>query len=185
MFDAGEIFTRQFIPHGDGYVFFPSMRSGGKFVTAEEFERLVANHQRVAGPGAIGKITALLLVAIVLWVVASDALGAPRWAGNVFIGAAAAAIIARLGWAAFAPRRLVKGREDVVPPRSASQARRAARGLVDWPFVIVALIGSGGAFVASLVSSERSFSRWAWLIGGGAMFAAYVWIGVQKLRDRR
>ena len=62
MFDTMDAFTRQFTPVDGGYLYYPSKNDGGKLVTAEEFESLVADWQRVAGRS--GRWKAVGLVAL-------------------------------------------------------------------------------------------------------------------------
>ena len=42
----------------------------------------------------------------------------------------------------------------------------------------------GTVFIATLAHPVHEISWWAWLVGSGAMSAAYGWVGWKKLRDR-
>jgi len=63
------------------------------------------------------------------------------------------------------------------------EARRAARSALNWRFILFCLLFSGAAFWGHVLSSDRSLGSWLWIIGGGAMFVAYLWIGFRKLTD--
>ena len=185
MFDATRAFTRQFKPVDGGYVYYPSRKAGGKLVSVDEYEMLVADWQRIAGTRGHWKTVGLLFLAILLWTLASTALALPEWSNWIIILATVAGLSGWLLWASLAPSRLVSQRPDFVPPRPASAARREARAALNWPFILFALLPSGAAFVATVSSSDRSLSWLAWLIGSGAFFAGYLWIAFQKLRDRQ
>ena len=57
MFDAAGAFTRQFKPVDGGYVYYPSRKAGGKLVTVDEYETMVANWQRIAELAGVGKLS--------------------------------------------------------------------------------------------------------------------------------
>jgi hypothetical protein len=121
---------------------------------------------------------------LAIWTLVSDWVFAPDWADSLFIATIVFAMSARLLWASMAPRRLVKNRLPVTPPRPAADVRREARAALNWPFVILALLMSASVFVGSMTASDRTMGTWAWLIGSGAMLGLYLWIGVKKLLDR-
>ena len=185
MFNAVEAFKRQFTPVEGGYVYYPSVWHGGKLVTAEEYERLLANWKGIAGTRAIWKIAIFFVLASSVLVMLSELLSLPRWSEWLIMVAGAAGVCGWLCWVALAPYRLVKGRPDFAPPRSRSEARREARTMLGWPLVCSVVFFSGLAFVGSLLSSDRTASGWAWLVGSGLFFGAYSWIAFEKLRDRR
>jgi hypothetical protein len=185
MFDSSDAFTRQFTPTAGGYLYYPSARAGGKLVTPEECERLVRDWQHVAGRRGRWKTAGLVLGAVLLWTVASEALALPEWTGWLMIAGCVAFISASYFWASFAPRRLVRDRPDIAPPRPLSEAGREVRAMVNWRVIAFALLLSGAALFATLSSPERSAGWWAWLIGSGALFASYVWIAVRKVLDRQ
>ena len=185
MFDAAGAFTRQFKPMDGGYVYYPSRKAGGKLVTVDEYETMVANWQRIAGTRGRWKTVGLVSLAILLWTLASEAFALPEWSNWIISVATVAGLSGWLLWASLAPRRLVSERTDFVPPRPAPAARREARAALNWPFVLIVLLVSGAAFVGTMSSSDRSLSWLALLIGSGAFFAAYLWIAFQKLWDRQ
>jgi hypothetical protein len=51
--------------------------------------------------------------------------------------------------------------------------------------VIFALLFSGVALFSTLSSPNQTLGWWAWLVGSGTLFAAYVWIAFQKIMDRQ
>lgn len=185
MFDATGAFTKQFTPFRDGYLVYPSRKAGGKLVTAYEYERSVWDWKQVAGKAGTWKMVGVVFATIALWTALTQAFPLPAWTNNFFTAAIVIAMSARLLWASMAPRRLVRGRETIAPPRPAVEARREARAALNWRFVIFALILSGGAFFGAISAKERNLGMWAWLVGSGLMFAAYLWIGFKKLIDGR
>lgn len=185
MFDSVGAFTRQFTPVDGGYLFYPSRKSGGKLITADEYHRLVANWEKIAGKAGIWKTVGVVFLALILWTVLSEGLSLPEWADTFIITCLVLAISAWMLWAGFAPYRLVRRRPAVTSPRTAAEARREARATLNWPFVIFALLLSGATFIATVTTPERTLSTWAWLIGSGLMLAVYLWIGFRKLFDAR
>ena len=185
MFDAVGAFKKQFTPVEGGYLIYPSRKAGGKFVTVEEYEQLVYDWERTAGGSGVWKVGGIATVAIVLWTLFERAFSTPEWSNQIVIGAIVVAIVGWLLWASFAPRRLVKDRAPIAPIRPIAEARREARAGLNWPFILFALLLSGGAFLRAIMATERTVGEWAWLVGSGAMFGAYIWIGAKKLMDRR
>jgi hypothetical protein len=184
MFDSMGAFAKQFTPVEDGYLYYPSKKGGGKLVTTEEYHELVEGWRKVAGRPGMWKVVGVVMLAIFLWTLISKALSLPDWWDSITVAVTVIGMSAWLLWASFAPRRLVRDRPAVTPPRSISQARHQARALLNWRFVIFALLLSGLAFFGSLHSTERNFASWAWFIGSGAMLGGYIWIAIQKFRDR-
>lgn len=178
-------FESQFTPVEGGYLYYPSGRSGGKLVTVEEFEILKSNWQRVAGRGGRWKTVGIVFAGIFAWTVLSSALQFPGWTDSIAVGVAVVSISTYIIWASFAPRRLVRGRPEITPPRPRSEAKRVARSALNWRFVGIALLVSGSIFSGSLASPTYTLSWWAWTIGSGLMFAAYVWIALLKIRDNQ
>jgi hypothetical protein len=183
VFDTVGIFRKQFVQHGADYLYYVNAKSGGKLVTATEFESLVADWQREAGFVGQLKFVAIVVVAVAVWTLFSDALGTPDLYDIIFPIIVAIAISWRLLWLAFSAQRLVKNRVEVTPPRPLSTSRREARALLTWPIIIFVTLISGLIFVGMLASLDRSFSAWAWIIGSGIMFSSNLWIAVQKFRD--
>ncbi len=185
MFDSVGAFTKLFTPVDGGYLFHPSRKSGGKLVTAEEHDRLVASWEQIAGRAGIWKTVGVVVLILVLWTFLSEGLSLTEWADTVVIASLVLAISAWMLWASFAPRRLVRDRPAVTAPRPLSEARREARATLNWPFVIFALLLSGATFLGTVTTTERTLSTWAWLVGSGLMLGVYLWIGFQKLFDAR
>ena len=185
MFDSVGAFTKQFTPIEGGYLFYPWKKSGGKLVTEHEYQLLVADWKRVAGTRGIWKIVGLIVVAILLWMFVSKALTLPEGADWVFTTGCVLGVSAWLLWMSFSPQRLVRHRPDIAPPRPASQVRREARALLNWPFVIAALVASGLVFLPHLLVPQATLGWWVWVTGSGLLFSCYLWIAFNKLRDRR
>lgn len=180
--DSVSAYERLFVPHGDGYVFHPTKKSGGKFVTAEEHARLIADIRRFQRRGPI-LIAAWIGVAIVGWMVADAALNLPEWADGVFQAAAiaAACVFAIRGF--LGPYRLVKGREAIVPPRPRAELARETRAMLRWRHLI--LFGSVCAIVlfVELAAPERTLTDWAWIAVSGVLLCLFIWAAVRKLGD--
>ncbi len=94
MFDPVGAFTKQFTPVDGGYLYYPSLKSGAKLVTAEEFHALVNGWQRVAGRGGRWKFVGVVSLSILAWTIVSIMFVLPNWTGGVFSAAIAIAISA-------------------------------------------------------------------------------------------
>lgn len=184
MFDSIGAFTKQFTPIEGGYLYYPSKKGGGKLVTADEYERLTESWRKIAGPRGMWTIIGIVMLAIFVWTAISELLSLPDRSDPIIIAASVIGMSAWLLWASFAPRRLVRDRPAIAPPRPVSEARRQARALLSWRFIIFALLFSGVAFLGPFNSPDRGLGTWAWLIGSGAFFGLYIWIAIQKFRDR-
>jgi hypothetical protein len=185
IFDSIGAFERQFTPVEGGYLYYPSKRSGGKLVTADELDVLRSDWQRVAGRGGRWKTVGVVIAGLVAWELISVALKLPQWTSWIAITGAVIFISARILWASLAPRQLVQDRPAITPPRSLAERGRQARATLSWSFVTFVLIVSGLIFWASLASQKYTLSWWAWTIGSGLMFSAYIWVAFQKLQDGR
>lgn len=184
MFDSIGAFKKQFTRVEGGYLVYPSRKIGGKLVSDEEYEHLVWDWERVTGRAGGWKAVCVIVAVIALWTLLAEVVSLPKWGDTVLT---AAIVVAMSGWllrASTTPRRLVKDRPSISPPRVAAEARRDARAALNWPFVAFALILSGAAFFGSVTATERSPGGWAWLIGSGVMLGLYVWIAFKKLMDR-
>jgi len=184
VFDSIGAFTKQFTSTEGGYLYYPSKKGGGKLVTADEYEQLTEGWRKVAGRRGIWTVGGIGMLAIFIWTAISKSLSLPDWSDTIIVAAFVIGISAWLLWASFAPRRLVRDRPAITPPRPVSEAKRQARSLLNWRFIIFALLFTGIAFLSSLSSPERDFKSWAWFIGSGVFFGLYIWIAIQKFRDR-
>lgn len=185
MFDPVGTFTRQFKPVDGGYVYYPGPKSGGKLVTAGEYQQLVAHWERTAGRHGQWKVAGIVIAIIALWTLVTQSMPLPDWTEWIIIGLCVVSITAWFFWASFAPRRLVRGRPDVAPPRLRSEVTREARASLNWRLVAFALLFSGVALISTLTSPERTLSWWAWLVGSSVFFALYAWVAIQKILDRQ
>lgn len=184
MSNSIDAFKKQFTPHRDGYLIYPWRQGGGKLVTADEYNQLIADWQKVAGRAGTWKSVGTVVAVLALWTLLSQALRPPEWINSAVIVLVAITICARILWASFAPWRLVKNRKPITPPRPRAEARREARAALNWQMIIFALILSAGAFASHVTATEWNIGTWAWLVGSGAIFVAYIWIGFRKLFDR-
>ncbi|MEO6361022.1 MAG: hypothetical protein ABIO43_10675 [Sphingomicrobium sp.] len=183
MFDATGAFTKQFTPTAGGYLYYPSKKAGGKLVTVEEYEALAFNWQRVAGRRGTWRVAGLVALALLFWALVSSALAFPEWTDEIVIAACVAVLVSWIGWASYAPRRLVSGRPDIAPPRLITEVRREIRRMFNWPLIMFALFFTGAMFVAGLSSLPGTILNWAWAIGSGSLFATYLWTAFKKLTD--
>jgi len=185
MFDLTAAFTRQFTPVDGGYVYYPSQKAGGKLVTIGEYEGLLANWNRFAGPTASRIAITILTFSILLWVIIAVTFELPDWATWVTVSACWICYMAWVGWFGFAPRRLVKDRPDIAAPRPASEVRRETRAVLSWPNVICVLFATAAVFLVKLSSFDDTIRSWVWLVGSGALFAAYSSVAILKVNDGR
>jgi hypothetical protein len=184
MFDPVGTFAKQFTPFENGYIYYPSRNSGGKFVTSVEFEKLISDWREIFGTKAIWKMAGLAMLTILVFTIISQIVELPTWVIQVVNWGILLAIVARIIRGGLSARRLVRDRPPITPPRSISEARREARAALPWSMIIVVSSLSGLIFFAQLLYPEPTMSSWAWRIGSGLMLAAYLWIGWGKLRDR-
>ncbi len=183
VFDSIGAFAKQFTPIDGGYLYSSSTKGGGKLVTADEYEQLIEGWRKVAGRRGLYKVVGIVTVLIVVWTAISGSLLLPDWSNSVVITATGIATPAWLFWASLAPYRLVRNRPAIAPPRPVSEAKRQARALLNWRFIVFALLFSGVAFLLSINLPERDFKSWAWPLGSGLFFVSYLWIAIQKFRD--
>jgi hypothetical protein len=183
MFDPVGAFTRQFTPVEGGYLYYPSRRSGGKLVSASEYEMLVADWRRIAA-GGTWKVAGFLILVIVVGTIASRTLAVPDWMLDIAVFGAIAAISIGVLWVGGAPRRLVRERPAITPPRPIGEAQRDSRRLMKWPFVLVMIVIWTRWFLLSFDYWQGSFGQWAWTIASGLGLGYFLWIGFQKFRDR-
>lgn len=184
MFDLVGIFARMFTPFQDGYLYYGSHWSGGKFVTQAEYDTLLARWRRVAGPVGMLKFAGCMFATIVASVFISVGFGLPEWLNQALTLMVMLSLIAWILWHALAPLWLVRGREAVAPPRSMSESMRVTRAMIPWPMVIGIGLISGLVFIAILTHPAHETSWWAGLIGSGAMSGICGWVGWKKLHDR-
>lgn len=170
-------------PHGDGYVYWPTAWSGGKFISRAEFDELDLRYramwQRLW-------LAALVLFALIFAIgVAMTALRLPPMLSTV---AVSVVTIAWIGWwiqPSLAPWRLVRHREAILPPRGYAETRRAGRRRLSWPLLGSALALLAMVFVRFLIAKPHGMARTAMLAGYGLLFLLVLSIAVEKLLDRR
>ena len=175
-------FADQFTPVEGGYLYYASRKSGGRRVTSDEFQHLVLQWRRRVGPW---RLALPCLIAIIGWTVLSDQFALPAWSSSAFNALIVVAMAAWLVWAAYAPRRLVKERPEVAPPRPRKEGRRKARASLDWKLVLLVVVVSGGFFAKGLLAARATFSSVALTAGSGLLFFGYLWIAVLKVSDQR
>src|SRR5687767_6871229 len=107
MFDPVKPFSDMFEPHGDGYVYFPSPKSGGKLISAAERDQLVADY-RWWWAGFVGRALWIVLGAVLAAVLIIEAFGLPEATQTLVMLIVAAAVIGGITWSFNAPRRLIR-----------------------------------------------------------------------------
>lgn len=182
--DPESSFSKQFVPFEDGYLYYPGRKSGGKFVSEDEYAQLLAQWEAVAGRKGLWKTSFVIMGCVLVALAVLAIFDGPDWLRTVFTYLAVAALVARYFWFAMAPRRLVNGRPDAAPPRSAAANKRAARSMISWTTIIWAFIVCAALFVAGLSAHPKSLAVWIWIAGSGAMGALYIWVAIMKYRDR-
>jgi hypothetical protein len=180
MFDPMDVFSRQFTPVEGGYLYYPSPKSGGKLITDDEFAKLASDWKKTFGWRGVLKSMGMSVVVIALFLCLS--LYLPDWVGQFAPLCIVGVLLAWNFRAVSSVRRLVKDRPVVAPPKPVSQARREARAMIKWPFLIVVILACGGFLVSGLSSVDRS---WTWIGGSGILLAIYLWTAFRKLMDSR
>lgn len=182
-FDFSGWFEKQFEPFEGGFVLYTSIRKGGKFVSAEEYEALKTNYVKHLFICAIG-VPATIAVGLITLVILSAHLELPGGSAKYTLyGVLAVWAIAEV-WAGNAPRRLVKNRGFVTPPRDWEQERRAASAKLEWPMVAIMCGGSAMLLTFNLMRPDKGFVSWLWVFTGGAVLVVFIRVGYAKLRDR-
>lgn len=184
MFVSEDYFARQFEPFGEDYLYFPTKRSGGRLVTAAEHQQLVDSWRATAGSGGIWKLTGIGVAVLFVWVFTEDYFHPPEWTNDALIWFLVAAISARFAWAAGAPRRLVRGRTEVAPPRTLAESRRVINSMIPWQLIALVVVAAGNVFFDTLWEQDKSVQDWLVTLISGGFFAVYSWIGIQKYRER-
>jgi len=150
------LFEAQFEPHDGGYIFYPTVWSGGRLVTAAEADAMRQQNARLTRFVYSWRGLLLLVVGTVLYSFVSFAMD-PTQAYHYLTFTAFLWVVifgANAGpW--LAPASLVRGREIVKPRRDRRariEAQREAREAMRRPLIILALIMVLliGAMVAAL-----------------------------------
>ncbi len=184
MFGAVDMFAKAFTPVEGGYLYYPSARSGAKFVSNDEFEILIADWQKIAGMKGIFKAVGLIVLVILISTLAGAFLGLPDWAVRACSMLCIPLFVFWLFRAVLSPRRMVRDRPDAAPPRKKQQVRKDARNALTWRMIIFCLLFSASIFFSTVFSEGRAQSDWAWIIVSGAMLVCYLWLAIRKLGDQ-
>ena len=179
-----KLFEKLFTAVDGGYIYYPSTKSGGKFVTSGEYHHLVARWSKIASAYSLLKTVGIILLVLFLWTSLIEFARIPSWTIYVFAIMIAIGLSNWLRWECQAPRRLVKNRPEVAPPRTPAEIkdlRQAGLAAYSWWLVAFILIYSGGAFVACMKSADGSLHSWLWIAGSATLFAVYVWLAIRKL----
>lgn len=160
MFAMRALFEAQFEPHDGGFVFYPTVWSGGRLVTAAEADAMRQQNARLTRFVYSWRGLLLLVVGTVLYSFVSSALDPSRAYHDLtfatFIGVVTAEITAG-PW--LAPASLVRGREVVKPRRDRRariEAQREARAAMRRPLIISSLILA--LLVGAVVAAQFALS---------------------------
>lgn len=141
-----DVFKRSFEPIEGGYLYYPTRWSGGYFLSAAEYDALIADWERTAGFKRMLLLVGIALLGIVVSTVVSSTTDldldgiAPR--------AIAFGLAGYLIWKSTAVNRLVRGRKPMRPPRSGLEAEVAMGNALGMPLAI-GLVVVSLSFVAS------------------------------------
>lgn len=177
------IFREQFVPAEHGYVFYPSLKSGGKYVSPAERDRLISRYQRLVSP------VHLLVLPVIFFGVVEGSLWLgrqldwPFWSVRAVIVVTTLVMLGIGMWVAFSPHWLVRNRPDIMPARPTAEVWRETRDNLTWPFVILVTAVTGAVFIWNAVNFQPSISSWVWLLASGYLLLTYLRLGFQKLRD--
>lgn len=170
MFEAQ--FTRSFEPYNDGFVVYPSYKQGGKFVTVAERDALLADFRRNLRPAALLAYVLLLALFSVGWSLLSQALDAAAQMDSIRGFVVGLLGSSWGGWIISSPSRLVRGRPDMVDPRSKTEWRQLQLKNTAWWQLAVFLLGSAaGLYVASTLP-EGSIQRLL-MFGGSCLMLVF------------
>jgi hypothetical protein len=188
--DPSAMFARRFERVEGGYLYYPSGKGGGKFVTPAEYETFVKDYRRWVGgrfrPGLmlwtlIGSAVAITGFAMVAGLF-EDAL-------NVLTVAAVVAVVGKLLWVYSAPYRALRRLPDATPPRSKADRARATRAMMPWPLLIfmsfVALFWFLVGIAVLIDGRTPSFGIVVWTLVWAAVLVSLGRTAVQKYQDRR
>lgn len=184
MFNSAKMYERMFAPTEGGFLYYPSNWSGGYFLTHEERDRLVAEWAETSSLTGTLKLVGIAMLALTLAMAAIFALGLEEQT-EPFLGLGLGIALGfYLIWKYSAAYRLVRGREPVMPPRTAEENRKAIGRLIPLPMLL---------FVFAGISFSSASLLWVglqghWLPGlGGALLAwsayAYLRIILTRLRS--
>ena len=178
-------FENQFVPAGDGYVFYASKRSRGRPVTAEEHAALTQAWRRHAGLGRMAAAVLLSSIVIVLSIFAVVAGLLPDWGIWLVSAATFAVLLGPMLWAGYAPHRLVRGREAIAPPRDPAEVMRQHRASMSWGFLAYFVAFGAWNLANPFLSKLSGVLFWFSLAMGALMLMAVAWIATRKLLDGR
>ena len=181
---AIKVFEKLFKDVDGGYVYYPSTKSGGKFITSGEYYYLVARWSKIVSPYSFLKIVGIVFLLLFFGTALIEFARIPSWTFYVFAVVIAIGLSNWLRGECLAPRRLVKNRPEVVPPRTQveiKELRQASLATHSWWLVAFTLIYSSGALVVCVRSADGSLHSWLWFGGSATIFISYVWLAVRKL----
>ena len=138
------LFETQFEPHDGGYVFYPTVWSGGRPVSAAEFDAMRRQNARITAFIHSWRGLVLLMAGTVGFSLASGALDPSRVHHVLAVTAFIMAVTLGSIWGPWlAPARIVRGRKAVKPARDRRvrlEAQREVRAAMRGPSLVFAAI---------------------------------------------
>ena len=189
MADMVDGFARDFQRIEGGYVYYPSAKSGGKFLSQSEYLAAFAGWRRATSRIGLWGGGGVTLALMAILGVSTAHHGIPRPVGAAVMLAVPGLFLSWLIWKPVAFRsalaRLVRERPDAVPARPAGELYRERRKALNWPFVIIMSLFSDAKCLDVARSGVHSPGQAIWVGALGSICVGYLGLALFKLRDMR
>lgn len=179
-----KLFEKLFTAIDCGYLYYPSKKSGGKLIASGEYHYLVARWSKISSLNSILKLVGIVFFLLFSWTALVEIVQLPSWTIYYFAIMIAIGLSNWLRGECLAPRRLVKNRPEIAPPRTPAEVKVLRQvGLADfrWWLVVYTLIYSGGAFVVGARSADGGLVSWLWIISSATLFTLHIWLAIRNL----
>lgn len=185
MFNLIEVYKSQFQPYEDGYIYYPVAKSGGKFVTAEEYDAIINHYESKFAwrPYTLLLFSFTIVVIAIIFLV--HYLNLSEAIMYILLSLTMVALFGYIYWYSRAGHRLVKNKADIMPPRSKTQVMKDGRKAISWSLIIFLLIVCGLWFFIAWTESDRGTSTWIRIVIFGTSILIYLWVAYKKYYDGR